>query len=352
MKKERQANFELLRVIAMLMIIVLHYLVKGGVAAPYEGNETPINYLAWLIEAFCIVSVNCYVLISGYFLVESEWKWNRVFSLLGQILFYALLVPVVLIGIGEITVTELGVYDWIGFLFPIGTEQYWFATAYLLMYLFAPLLAAGIRQLDKKSLQIIIALLLLFFAMEKSAIPVSFVTDRAGYDFGWFLCLFVIAGYISRFGISWLENRKHAIAMYIFMCVAIWGLSLVSHALSGSVTAFSYYEDMPYTYNHIFCLIASVALFYVFKDTNLPDRKWTGIVCTLAPYTFGVYLLHEHVLIRYRWVKWLQVDKVAGSPLFLIHMAVCALLIYTVGTIVDFVRKWIFETITATIRKK
>ena len=30
--KNRQANFELLRVIAMLMVVTMHYLIKGNVA--------------------------------------------------------------------------------------------------------------------------------------------------------------------------------------------------------------------------------------------------------------------------------------------------------------------------------
>ena len=81
---KRQANFELLRIVAMFMIISLHYLVKGWVATPFPFavKENPVAVFAWLVEAFCIVAVNCYVLISGYFLVESAWKPERVRSCL------------------------------------------------------------------------------------------------------------------------------------------------------------------------------------------------------------------------------------------------------------------------------
>ena len=34
MTSKRQANFELLRIVAMLMIITLHYLVKGNIDMP------------------------------------------------------------------------------------------------------------------------------------------------------------------------------------------------------------------------------------------------------------------------------------------------------------------------------
>ena len=72
MKKDRQMNYELLRIIAMLMIVCLHYLSKGGALGDPKQELTTNGYLAWLIEAFCLVAVNVYVLISGYFGVDSQ----------------------------------------------------------------------------------------------------------------------------------------------------------------------------------------------------------------------------------------------------------------------------------------
>ena len=71
-KKERQLNYELLRIIAMLMIVSLHYLGKGGLLGnPARQDMTAAGYTAWLAEAFCLVAVNVYVLISGYFGVDT-----------------------------------------------------------------------------------------------------------------------------------------------------------------------------------------------------------------------------------------------------------------------------------------
>lgn len=341
---KRQANIELLRIVAMLMIIVLHYLVKGGIAVPmpFDAGENPVGVFAWLVEAFCIVAVNCYVLISGYFLAESVWKPGRVVSLLAQVLFYSLLIPIVLIGIGAGPAEGMGLYGWINCGLPIETEHYWFATAYLLMYLFAPFLAAGIRQMEKRQLQTAVALLLCFFSLGKTIFPVSLVTDRKGYDFGWFLCLFVTAGYIRKYGIPWLEKQSHAAAAYVFSCLALWGLSMVSNLLGGKIDAFSYYADMPYTYNHVLCLAGAVSLFYLFKNMRVREGRFAKLVRRLAPYTFGVYLLHEHGLVRWEWMKWLGVEKVAGSFWFVPHMVGCVLLVYAAGTAVDAVRAWVF----------
>ena len=74
-KKDRQLNYELLRILAMLMIVCLHYLSKGGfLGVPAREQISVSGYAAWLIEAFCLVAVNVYVLISGYFGGVSETK--------------------------------------------------------------------------------------------------------------------------------------------------------------------------------------------------------------------------------------------------------------------------------------
>lgn len=344
MAGKRQANFELLRIVAMLMIISLHYLGKGELLAsfPFVAKENPVGVLAWLIEAFCIVAVNCYVLISGYFFVESAWKPGKVVSLFCQVLFYSLLVPCLLLLAGAESAKGMGLYGWINCVLPIETEHYWFATAYLILYLFVPFLAAGIRQMEKRQLQIVTALLLCFFSLGKTIFPISLVADRRGYDFGWFLCLFVVAGYIRKYGIPWLEKRSHAVAVYFFSAFFIWLLALFSNTLGGEIDTFSYYADMPYTYNHLLCLTGAVSLFYLFKNLRVREGRFADVVRRLALYTFGVYLLHEHNLVRYEWMQWLGVEEVKDSFLFVPHMIGCVFLVYAAGTAVDAVRAWLF----------
>ncbi len=352
MRAKRQANFELLRIVAMLMIIVLHYLNKGGLLVDCTSDRTGVNYAAHLAEAFCIVAVNCYVLLSGYFLVESAWKPERVVSLAGQILFYSLLIPVVLCGAGVVPAGALSVYDWLNYVLPIETEHYWFATAYLLMYVFAPFLAAGVKKLEKRTLQIIIVILVCYFSLWKSVVPVTLATDRYGYDYGWFLCLFVIAAYMRLYGIPALERRRNALLLYAGMSLAIFGLTAAVGLAAGKVPAPAYYMDMPVTYNHILCLAGAVGLFMVFKSVTLPEGRAAAVIRQLAPYTFGVYLLHEHLLVRYEWMRWLQVDAVRGSFWFVPHMFLCVMIVYAAGTAVDLVRQRLFDLATALVAKR
>lgn len=342
MRTKRQANFELLRIVAMLMIITLHYLNKSDLLLLYTQEHSAVNYGTHLIEAFCIVAVNCYVLLSGYFLVDSAWKPGRVVSLAAQILFYSLLIPAALICVGVVSFGELSVYDWLNYVLPIETEHYWFATAYLIMYALAPVLAAGVRAVDKRTLRIVIGIMVLYNSLWKSLVPATLATDRYGYDYGWFLCLFLIAAYIRLYGCPKLEKKRNAALIYVGMCLGIFFLTLMSGLLAEALPPFAYYMDMPDTYNHILCLLASVGFFMLFKDMKPWEGRAAEAVRRLAPYTFGVYLLHEHILVRYQWMRWLGVESVWGSWMFLPHMAGCVLLVYAAGTAVDFVRSWVF----------
>ncbi|MCH5249257.1 MAG: acyltransferase [Lachnospiraceae bacterium] len=351
MVSKRQTNFELLRIVAMLMIITLHYIVKGFVVTN-DADRTLMFYAMRLIEAFCIVAVNCYVLISGYFLVESEWKAGRIISLLTQVLFYSLLIPVAMICIGMLSWSDLGNYDWIGFILPIETEHYWFATAYVIMYIFAPVLAAGAKSMDKKTLQKVILVLLLFLSVGKSVFPIYLETDKYGYNYGWFLVLFLVAAYLRLYCPEWLKNRGNAISIYVSSSLGIFALSLIANLLGKRIDAFSYYWEMPYTYNHILCLIGSIGLFCAFKNTKIREGKAAGIIRRLAPYTFGVYLLHEHILVRYKWPAWLQVESVRSTWRALPHMIGCVVVIYLLGTLVDFIRAYFFERVMKVFKKR
>lgn len=346
MRSKRQANFELLRIVAMLMIIVLHYLNKSNLTLSYGEEHTAVRYIANFMMSFCIAAVNCYVLLSGYFLVESAWKPGRVVSLVAQILFYSLLIPVLLLGAGVVSAGDLSAYDWLGFVLPVETEHYWFATAYLMMYVLAPVLAAGVKAVGKRTLQIVIVMLLFYFSVWKSIVPVSFATDKYGYEYGWFVCLFLIAAYIRLYGCPFLEKKRNAVLFYAGMSLGIFLLTAVSGIVAKVLHPFSYYMDMPTTYNHMLCLLGSIGLFMIFKDMKPWEGKTAEIIRRLAPYTFGVYLLHEHILVRYQWMKWLHVESVQESFLFIPHMFGSVLLVYAAGTVVDYVRAWIFRGVS------
>ena len=90
----------------------------------------------------------------------------------------------------------------------------------------------------------------------------------------------------------------------------------------------------------------------VFKSVTLPEGRAAAVIRQLALYTFGVYLLHEHLLVRYEWMRWLQVDAVRGSFWFVPHMFLCVMIVYAAGTAVDLVRQRLFDLATTLVAKR
>ena len=342
-QKARQANMELLRIVAMGMVVVLHYLIKGEAAVSLVENFTVVNIVLWLVKAFCIVTINVYVLLSGYFLLEARWKVTRLLKLWAQVLFYSIGVPVVCFALGIGEVRQWGLYDWINVLFPVQMEHYWFITAYVVLYLLIPVLSIGVKHITQKQHRLVITGLLLVFSIPKTILPIYIPTDRYGYDFGWFVCLFMIAAYLRMYGIPFLNKKKNALITYIVSVFGIWGIGGACAILSRKGLPFAYMMDMAYCYNHLLVLAASVALFYVFMYIRIPEGKISHLICKVSAYTLGVYLLHENQAVRTKWQFWAGIEHVRNGFEILPHMIVTVLAVFVAGIVVDFVRDCIFK---------
>ena len=351
MGKARLANIELLRIAAMVMIVVLHYFVKGGAELSLAEDMGAVNLILWAVKGLCIVAVNLYVLISGYFLLEAKWRISKLIALWVQVLFYSIGVPAVCFLFGLADVRQWGVYDWINVIFPVQMEHYWFITAYVIFYLFVPVLSAGVKQLTKKQHQLAIAGLLLVFSVPKTVLPVLIPTDHYGYDFGWFLCLFMIASYIRLYGIPFLNNKRRAWGVYLGSVAGVWLISVICAFLSRRGLPLAYMMDMSYCYNHFLVLTAAIGLFFVFRDLKIPEGMLSRMICKVSPYTLGVYLLHENLAIRTQWQLWAGIEKVRDSFAVFPHMIVTVAAVFVAGVVIDFVRDCIFKSVIRTWKK-
>jgi len=345
-KKGRQLNYELLRIFAMLMIVCLHYLSKGGfLGVPAREQISASGYAAWLIEAFCIVAVNVYVLISGYFGGGSETKdvLKRPLSIWKQVIFYSVVIGVAAYITG---IQRLDVYQIFTYVFPIVTEHYWFATSYMILCFFMPFLDRGADALDQKSFLKLLGGFLLIFCVAKTVIPMQLAWDKYGYDAFWFVTLYLTGTYIRRFGVPFLHSRAGALFLYfgsVFLVFASFlGIRKIFFT-TGSLSAFISYA---YSYNHLFCYLGAVGLFMAFNERFDKKAGWRlerfrKPIELLSGATFGVYLIHEHINIRYLWPQWLGCAAWIDAPLpwFLGHMAVAVLTVFGVCTLVEIARK-------------
>lgn len=357
-EKKRQLNYELLRIIAMLMIVSLHYLSKGSLLGqPARADMTATGYTAWLIEAFCIVAVNVYVLISGYFGVDARGSrgcgkkltvrevLRRPIKIWKQVFFYSML-----FGCGALIfgVQQFDIYQFFSYCFPIVTEHYWFASSYVVLCLFMPFLNAGLSYLDQRETRFLLLGFLLVFSVSKTVIPMQLPWDNYGYDSLWFVVLYLTGAYLRRYQ-TCLHGKKWKAAVLYFGSVAAVFFSFffirMIYLKTGSLEKRIQYG---YTYNFFFCYTGAVGLFLLFAERKKEQRKarmclerFRKPIELFSGAAFGVYLIHEHINIRYAWPKWLRCAAQADNSVlgFLGHMVLSVLAVYLICTVIEWIRQ-------------
>lgn len=342
----RMANMELLRIVSMMLVVVLHFLWKGGcLASLSQPDIPPYGYLAWGLEALAVVAVNNYMLLSGYFLIESRFKVKRLITLLLQIWFYSIGVGIAAAVFGYIPEGGFSIYYLVQLCLPVSTNHYWFMTVYVFMYLSVPALAQGIKKLTKKQFQIVLFLMIFAFSVIKSVTPVRLAADLNGYDCIWYLCIFMIAAYIRLYGVPFFKNCARSFLIYLISAACIFGFSFILRFIYIKTGKLADMLDICYDYNHILVLIASVALFYAFCHIEIKNRIVSRVICRIAPYTLGVYLWHEHIAIRYEWTGWLfDITGVPDSPAYLILDVLFAVAaVFAIGILLDMLRSLLFN---------
>lgn len=344
--KERMANLELLRIVAMLLIITAHFLGKGDWLTPLTEQSVPrMGYIAWAIEALAIESLNAYMLLSGYFLIESSFKVKRLLQLLLQVLFYSIVIGMIAAAFGYMPKEGFSIYYLATLCLPISTNHYWFMTAYFLIYLLAPLLAQGVKKLTKKQFQTLLFLLLFLFCIIKSVVPIPLSTDMQGYDSIWYLCVFLVAAYIRMYGIMLFKNARRSFCVYLISGVGIFTFALLLRFLYLRTGKLSSMLTISYSHNHVLAFLASVALFYFFYHLKITPGVFSCFVCRIAPYTLGVYLWHEHIAIRYEWPNWIYavVGKPDNGVTLVLYTLLAAVLVFAIGILLDMLRSLLFR---------
>lgn len=342
-KKSRMANMELLRIVSMLLVVVLHYLGKGNLLPSLADDTLPWTaYYPWLIEAFAIVAVNVYMLLTGYFLVSSSFKVSRLIKTVLQVWFYSVIIGLLAGCFGLFPEEGLCIHYLLSLFFPISMNHYWFMTAYVFMYLFTPFIAAGIKRLDKKQIQIVIGLLLMVFCVIKSVVPGKMDADMQGYDCVWYMCLCVAGAYIRLYGFPVAKNRKRGIAVWGGFAAVSFVFALALRLVYLKTGQLGTILTVGFNYNHLFALAASLGAFCLFTGLRIKSGMCADVILRIAPYTLGVYLLHEHLALRYRWQEWLG-SKYAANGLWLIPWLVLAAgAVFVAGIAADMVRSLLF----------
>ncbi len=310
-RKERNASLDVLRVLAMGMIVVGHCLLHGGVLEAAAGSLSTNYILTQTLYCMLRVHVNCFVLVSGYFLCTSTFRLSKWLKLWGTAFFWSLLIFALLCMTGNAAFSLVGLVK--AFL-PFSQQRYWFLTTYLLMYMLSPVCNAAIEKMTQK--QHLMSLLGFFavYICYQNLIFWREFTAMNPRDPLFFLFLYFVAAYIRKYPF----RKKHPWLLGYLICVgfvAAWTIfePVICTKLIGfeiGYTAFAGYHSIPY-------VLGSICFFMVFVQADI--KGWIAkLAVALSPLTFGVYLIHDHPEMRtFLWQTLLRPYRFADSPVII-----------------------------------
>lgn len=187
----RKSNYELLRIVAMLMIVAHHFGVHSGFG--FSGSVTVERAWVEFTQMWGEIGVDIFVLISGYFLINAEHiNIKKAVKMWLQIVTYSVGIYLVMsvLGLNSFNVKHL-----IKSFMPITYTGWWFASTYFIMYLICPYINRLLNSLDKHEYRKMLALATIMWCV----VPTFLKHNLESNNLIWFIYLYSIAGYIRLY---------------------------------------------------------------------------------------------------------------------------------------------------------
>ncbi len=292
--KIRNSNIELLRIILMIFVITLHYNGMCGHALEYCADGFNF-YFTRFTEALCICAVDCFMIISGYFLAfNSKIKLDRILHILG-----------IVIGINIFTkILSIFLFDDISLksIIRCFLPENYFSTFYILTYILSPFINSIFEKLktQKKTLFFMFIIIILFLIYPTSYDSLNSIFDfnfsgldtingagagnAGGYTIVNFIVMYCIGAYLRRYPI---QNKN----LYLIITYIASLLLILLNLLFLPATALCYYN--------IFVVLNASVLFLLFLQINFSSK----IINYISTATFGVFCLHVSNVAQLLWDK-------------------------------------------------
>lgn len=300
-KKERASGIELLRMLAGMGVIVLHFNYNpaggGALAAACGANAVVLM----ILENLCICAVNVFLLISGFF--GSASRETKPGKLILLILETVVINVALYIGAGILN----GTFDWRGLIGAFLPVNY-YVILYCTMMLAAPFINRLVNSLDDKAFRRLLVICFGLFSVCASGVdavqeitgakfaglnPVGLEGSGGGYTIVNFILVYLIGAGIRRNREPLRKIRTGILAAALAGCVAMlyaWRAVL---------------PNTSWMYCNPIVILEAAILFLLFERMAFRSR----VINRIAPAAFTCFLIHEAVLNR------LGTDAIGTRPL-------------------------------------
>lgn len=249
----------------MLVIVAHHYVVNSGLLECIDA-QTKLqlkDYFSLLFGWGGKTGINCFVLITGYFMCTSHITKQKFCKLLGEYYFYTIGIWAVFLLTGY---EAFSVKDLLQVLFPFFSVSNGFTSCFLLFYLLIPFLNKMIHALTQQE-----HFLLMMWCLCVYVVLPSFAKAEVTFNYvTWFSILYIIAAYLRLYPQSWFESSRIT-GMIALVCLILswWSVVILAWlsrlAEKGIWLSYFFVSDS----NKVLALATGGSLFLFFRSLKL-----------------------------------------------------------------------------------
>jgi len=350
MKNIRESNFEFMRIVSMVFIVMCHVIDSGNLIRNCQ-NET-LSIIFELIMFFTRVHVNSFMLLSGFFQSKSNFKLKKVINLFLQACFYIVLLFCIALKLRLIE--NVNVMTIIKLFLPSSLNDYWFISAYIVTYIFSDYINIFINRINRKEHKHFIILGFVVLSLLPYITGLKFLNNN-GFNFYHFIYLYIVGAYLRKFSLKQTYHFKlikiksyfmFMIFIFISMILLNYMTVLLANRIQGTNSVFNYLAEnifaTKYCYSNPFIIIQTIAYFEIFRCLKFKN----SFVNFISSNVLGIYFFHENIYVRQNIYKFLRIDTgFFYSYRKFVYYIGAIIIIFLIGLIIEIIRKIIMKFI-------
>lgn len=268
----RESNFELLRIIAMFLVLGVHadFFSNGAPTAENFINNSNNAWVRTFFQSATIVCVNVFILISGWFGIKPKLKGFLNF-------FFQCLYFYLGIYIFELIFLDLpfSIID-LRRCFFFAPDSGWFVLAYTGLYLLSPILNSFVKNNSKTTLRNILIAFYLFQTYGWLGGAVSFLDS--GYSTFSFIGLYLLARYLSIYRPIICKMGGVIYIISVLLLTGLFGIITIKDI-----------QIQIYAYDNPLVICGAMGLILW---ASMLKIKYNRIINWVSSSVFSVYLFH------------------------------------------------------------
>lgn len=339
--KPRDLRFEILRIIAMFMVVFCHALVHSTLSHP-KGSLSGAIFSS--LADFGKVGVAIFFILTGYFCCQRQFSTKHIIKTFTHVWWYAIMVLLIFLVANSLglqsntawhSIEKYGAWGiLLSSLLPILPYGHWFIISYLILLLASPMLNKFVQHSNRKQLGYLILAL-----STVHLIRYTFAPDPQPY-------LFFMVSIITYFIGAWIKLYGNTIKLktyqiWLIIC-GCFTLNLAVHYAANLPIAHSSalaFLGLPEMATNSGLTIAEnfigASIFVLF--TRIKPILSNSIFCRatrlISASVLGVYLISDSMVIRD--TLWKRVDLL--TTLSINNTSYIRLLALTIASIVVFI---------------